>query len=309
MPQISVIIPTFNHGKFIAETLESVFAQTYQNYEVIVINDGSTDETEAVLGPDLEAQRIRYFRQENQGVAAARNAGLALATGEWIAFLDDDDLWPPDKLEWQVACLEASNAVVVGGLCSRFGLEGERKKKGDSHKIEFLATADLFRGNPFGSPGQTLIRKSALEKIGGLDTAIWGLDDLDLWIRLSRIGSIQRVDRVSLHYRVHDSNASLDLRRMTQNMEAVILKNLGGFAGAEQKSLKYQGYRSIFRTGGKKLIWKGAALLWQGRSNEGWEMIRFSLSIFLPRIPEDPMLLPLLAMAILKAPWRMHGRN
>jgi glycosyltransferase involved in cell wall biosynthesis len=309
MPRISVIIPTFNHGEFVAETLESVFAQTYGDFEVIVVNDGSRDDTESVLRPYIEAQRIRYLRQENQGVAAARNAGLALATGEWIAFLDDDDLWLTDKLEWQVACLEASNAVVVGGSCSRFGLTEERKEKGDSHKIEFLATADLFRGNPFGSPGQTLIRKSALEQIGGLDAAIWGVDDLDLWIRLSRIGAVQRVDRVALHYRVHDSNASLDLRRMTQNMEAVILKNIGGFSGAEQKSLKYHGYRSIFRTGGKKLIWKGAALLWQGRCNEGWEMIRFSLSIFLPRIPEDPMLLPLLAMAILKAPWRMPRRK
>jgi hypothetical protein len=151
-----------------------VFAQTYGDFEVIVVNDGGRDDTESVLRPYIEAQRIRYLWQENQGVAAARNAGLAMATGDWIVFLDDDDLWLTDKLEWQVACLEASNAVVVGGSCSRFGRAEERKERGDSHKIEFLRTADLFRGNPFGSPGQTLIRKSALEQIGGLDTAIWG---------------------------------------------------------------------------------------------------------------------------------------
>ena len=97
MATVSVIIPTYNHVDYVAETLETVFAQTFGDYEVIVVNDGSPDGTAEVLRPSREAGRIRYIEQANAGQAAARNRGLAEARGEFIAFLDDDDLWPPDK--------------------------------------------------------------------------------------------------------------------------------------------------------------------------------------------------------------------
>src|SRR5262245_33441277 len=94
-PSVSVIIPAYNIAPFIAEALESVLAQTFTDYEIIVVNDGSpdTEELERVLAPYLS--RIRYFKQENQGAGAARNAGLNVATGEYVAFLDGDDVWYP----------------------------------------------------------------------------------------------------------------------------------------------------------------------------------------------------------------------
>ena len=307
MPSVSVIIPTFNHGDFILETLESVFAQTFHDYEVIVVNDGSPDDTEVILRPYIEAQRIRYLCQENEGVAAARNAGLALARGKWIAFLDDDDLWPTDKLEWQLACLESSNAVMVGGLCSLFGDAKDRKTLRFSNDFKTFNTADLFKSNPFGSPGQTLIRKSALDQIGGFDPLIWGADDMDLWIRLSRIGKIRRYYRMALFYQVHDANASLDIFRMAKNMEAVIRKNIAGLAVLEKRSSERSGYRFLFRYAGKKLLWKGAQLIASGRRRDGWAMFRESCLIFLPRFRRDPSLICSFVMAILKIPWKMRS--
>ena len=107
VPEVSVIVPTYNHGRYVLESLASVFGQTYRSFEVIVVNDGSPDNTAEVLKPLVEAGRIYYIEQPNAGQASARNRGFASARGEYIAFLDDDDLWPADKLSWQVGVLKA----------------------------------------------------------------------------------------------------------------------------------------------------------------------------------------------------------
>jgi glycosyltransferase involved in cell wall biosynthesis len=305
MPQVSVIIPAYQHGQCIVETVESVIAQTFRDFEIIVINDGSTDGTEEVLRPYVEKNRIRYFHQENQGISSTRNRGLSLATGELVAFLDDDDVWPLDKLEWQVDALQNSTALVVGGLTSVFGTKGDRKSIVETSEYTTIPTAKLFGGNPFGSPGQTLIRKSALLEIGGFDPTIWGADDHDVWIRLSRIGEIRRYDRISLFYRVHDSNTSRDSERMFENAEKVIRKNLVGVSGRERVQFERQGFRFLFRYGGKKLIWKGAGLIFQGQFHKGWELIARILRTFVPMTKRDPVLLFQIIAAILKSPWKM----
>src|SRR5438034_6092600 len=114
--RVSVVIPTYCHQDTIIDTLKSVFLQTFQDFEVIVVNDGSPDETAQLVAPLAAVGRIRYLEQSNQGQAAARNRGLEEATGEFISFLDDDDLWPADKLEWQVSYLERNPSIAaVGG--------------------------------------------------------------------------------------------------------------------------------------------------------------------------------------------------
>ena len=104
-PRVTVVIPTYNRAKVILRALETAFAQTYRNLEIIVVDDGSTDDTTAVLAPYWE--RIHYIHQSNQGASAARNRGIQEATGEFIAFLDSDDEWLPAKLERQIELLEA----------------------------------------------------------------------------------------------------------------------------------------------------------------------------------------------------------
>ena len=227
LPTVSVIIPTYKHRDFVPATLDSVFAQTFTDYEVIVVNDGSPDDTADVLRPLAEAGRIRYIEQENQGQAAARNRGIAEARGEFVALLDDDDLWPPDKLEWQVNALkEAPESVLVYGYRDTFGTEELPRKPGEiapSGKV----WAAFLQDNCITSPGQTLIRTADLQKIGGCDASLWGVDDWDLYIRLAKQGDFIYEYRSALHYRVHFSNASKNSRKMYQNSCRVLYKHLG----------------------------------------------------------------------------------
>ena len=183
------------------------------DYEVIVINDGSPDDTKAVLTPLIEAGRIRYFEQQNQGQSKARNRGLELACGKYIAFLDDDDLWPPDKLEWQTQFLEKNPGVaVIGGVFqiidAHNGLGWRR------HSDPLITFESLFADNPFASPGQTLIRADLLKELGGMNIKIWGSDDWDLWFRIAKKSKIVMEDRLALFYRVHSSNASKQTARL-----------------------------------------------------------------------------------------------
>lgn len=307
MPKISVVIPVYGHAEYVLDSLDSVLAQSYDDFEVIVINDGSPDASESVLEPYIRSGKIRYVCQVNKGVAAARNHGLALVSGEFVAFLDDDDLWPVDKLEVQVDQMENCDAVMVGGSSHIFS--------DDDHADEFslaggefklLNTIDFFLGNPFASPGQVMIRKSALDTVGGFNEAIWGVDDLDLWIRLSRIGEIRKYEHLALYYRVHDSNASLNLEKMAKNTEFVIRQNLSLLPEEEKLNFKRAGYRFLFRFVGKKLVWKGAKYIRHGRRGEGIAMIKYSFLLFKPRFYEDKTLLVKFFISILKIPWKMN---
>lgn len=115
-PTVSVVIPTYNRAKYVTETIDSVLSQSYTDYEIIVVDDGSTDNTREALAPYMD--RIRYIHQQNSGVSAARNRGIKAARGKWIAFLDSDDIWLPEKLAVQIkdiskypgVCLHTTNA-------------------------------------------------------------------------------------------------------------------------------------------------------------------------------------------------------
>jgi len=141
MPRVTVIIPVYGHRDHVLAALESVFSQTFKDFEVIVVNDGSPDDSAELLRPLASAGKIRYIEQENRGQAAARNRGLSEATGEFVALLDDDDQWPADKLEWQVAYLDASPDVgVVGGRAQNF------TERGLNHRARFVHHSFVSRG-------------------------------------------------------------------------------------------------------------------------------------------------------------------
>jgi glycosyltransferase involved in cell wall biosynthesis len=224
-PHISVIIPTYRHAAYVLQTLESVFAQTFQDFEVIVVNDGSPDDTAEVLRPLAATGRIRYFEQENAGQASARNRGINEARGEYIALVDDDDLWPPDKLEWQMSAFQNNpGAVLVYGYAARVG--GSAMHSPPIHLAPSGNVLDHFVGGTWiSSPGQTLIHAGTLKKIGGFDPRVWGADDWDLYIRLAQAGKFQFINRCALKYRVHAGNASRNWWRMYRNSRKVVLKN------------------------------------------------------------------------------------
>jgi glycosyltransferase involved in cell wall biosynthesis len=230
MPTVSVIIPTYNHRASVLETLESVFRQTFTDYEVIVVNDGSPDDTATILKPLVESGRIRYFEQANAGQAVARNRGIAEARGEFIALLDDDDLWPEDKLAWQVESLKAdTNAIMVCGYSDSFGKKTGERSPGKNSDVN--ETLDLiFPGNRIRSPGQTIIRKNAILALNGFDSKIWGADDWDLYFRLITLGSIIYIHRLALHYRLHLLNASRNYYRMYHNCFKLYSKHISNSA-------------------------------------------------------------------------------
>ena len=240
MPAVSVIIPTYKHRDFVLATLDSVFAQTFTDYEVIVINDGSPDDTAALLRPLAEAGRIRYIEQENTGQSLARNRGIAAACGEFIALLDDDDLWPPDKLAWQVDVLRNDpDTVLVYGHTSfvdaEFDLAAQLDTTNFQEPPEFPGMnapggrvyETFLEKNYIHTPGQTLVRASLLKKLGGLDVSIWGADDYDLYIRLAAEGDFCYRHHFSLYHRKHSGNASKNVLKMSRNVRAVGVKHLG----------------------------------------------------------------------------------
>jgi glycosyltransferase involved in cell wall biosynthesis len=200
-PPVSVVIPTFNRRERTLRTIETVLAQGFTRFELLVVDDASTDGTvEALLGVD--DQRLRIVRQEaNGGVAAARNRGLREARGEWIAFLDSDDGWRPRKLERQMEV--ARNAGRDTGLVH--ALAATRTEDGTvppPHRPESgdLWSTLLMTNVLHGAPSSALLHRSVWETIGGFDTALPAIEDWDYWIRAARFFDVAIVDEVLVDY-------------------------------------------------------------------------------------------------------------
>ena len=207
MPKISVIIPAYNVAPYIGETLRSVFAQTFTDFEVIVINDGSpdTEEFERVLTPFRE--RLRYLKQENRGASAARNAGLRAARGEFVAFLDADDLWLPNYLEDQLAVIRERKCDLV---CADALIVGESPDAGRTYFEAVMETApprevtflDLLSGERSLITSGVLVRRERVLEAGLFDEQLRNAQDFDLWLRLARSGTrLAYQPRVLLKYR------------------------------------------------------------------------------------------------------------
>lgn len=180
-PLVSVVIPTYNRAKVVERALKTAFAQTYRNLEIIIVDDGSTDHTEAALAPYKD--RIRYFYQQNQGASAARNRAIQESLGKYIAFLDSDDEWLPAKLEKQIALLEARPDL---SFVACFSTTETRKYTGyDDHDQQFLK----FIRQPFTqNMTRYVVRRECFEKYGLFDTSIHGPEDWELWLRLLKQG-------------------------------------------------------------------------------------------------------------------------
>lgn len=190
-PAVSVIIPTYNRSQYVTEAIGSVLAQTFTDYEIIVIDDGSTDNTREAILPYFS--KITYIYQENRGVSAARNTGIREAKGEWIAFLDSDDEWLPSKLELQVkdlqqfpdAVLSCTNIVFEGGAGSQSIDYFETCLSVNFNRTEFIQDA-LFKSYAFTST--VLARRKDILIVGMFDEHMSIYEDIDLFFRLSTQG-------------------------------------------------------------------------------------------------------------------------
>lgn len=224
--QVSVIIPAYNGERLIAEAIESVLRQTYQDYEIIVVDDGSSDDTAKVVRQYGEA--VNYLRQRNQGVAASRNLGLAAALGEYIAFLDQDDLFLPHKLATQAALMDCRDelGIVNSGwqICSV--TDSDRQSQAETavrpwEQIPELSSANLIVWKPVFL-GAMLFRRTWLERAGGFNTTLEQTPDVDLVLRLAAIDCPAAwVEQVTVKYRQHEHNASKNTLLQAQELNQI----------------------------------------------------------------------------------------
>ncbi len=212
-PLVSVIIPAYNAESFIAEAIESVIAQSYRYYEIIVVDDGSTDDTRSVLQPYIDQKIISYCYRTNSGPAVARNVGIQMATGDLIGFLDADDTWLPSKLQEQVAYLLEYEEVAF--VSADMSLARDREVVADScfchNRYEYIASGliyeNLLRENFIFTP-MVLVRKTVLEQVGTFDISLRISEDRDLWLRIARDHQVAILDKVLGVRHLHGTNTT-----------------------------------------------------------------------------------------------------
>ena len=229
-PLVSVVIPAHNGERFLGRTLESALAQTYQPIEVIVVDDGSTDETAAVVEAVVARDgRVRLFRRQNSGVAATRNFGIAQARGGLIATLDNDDLWHPEKIARQVKLMRTSSPEV--GLVYCWALEIDKddfiippiKHLQRKSTAQGRVTEELAKGCFIETSSAPLIKRSCIEAVGGYDPTLQpqGAEDWKLYFALSEICEFAVVPEYLVGYRQATGSLSRNITAMSKSIDLV----------------------------------------------------------------------------------------
>jgi len=211
LPTVSVVIPTYNRASYILDAIESVALQTYTDIEIIVVDDGSADQTSDLLQPLIAAGKIHYIYQDNQGVSSARNHGIRLARGKYIAFLDSDDIWDSSKLDVQTAFLDSNLEVaMIHNSFSRVDIDGTLLGSRDTSRISGWVYPDiLLDWSVLIPPSCVMVRKSVLNETGGFDENLrWG-EDIDLWRRIAKRYPIGVIPEYFTTMRVHGENVSV----------------------------------------------------------------------------------------------------
>lgn len=205
---VSVILPTFQRAHIISEAIESVRKQTYTSWELIIVDDGSTDNTAEIVKSYTEKDsRIIYFKQKNKGVAAARNAALEKATGNYVAFIDSDDLWVTDKLERQIKLINKSlDCVLISGDVSYPDGGTFFSRHPLPAHINFK---NLFIRN-FIATSTVMLRREILNKIGFFNETIKSCEDYDLWLRIASDSTIDVIPEVFACYRTQPDSLTTD---------------------------------------------------------------------------------------------------
>ncbi len=222
MPTVSVVIPTYNSARYLPETLESVFSQTYKDIEVIVVDDGSTDNTAKRI--ESFRDRITFIQQINSGPAGARNRAIFVAKGKYIAFLDADDLWAPNKLELQLSHMESCPDVLM--TCTDFSRNEQPGVMKDSilGSYPHACSGDIFNAilhGPFTATSSILVRTEALKRAGIFDPTLRGPEDTDLWLRIADLGRVDLVGELLTFKRNHSEAITRSLQFVREEVKAI----------------------------------------------------------------------------------------
>lgn len=245
-PLVSVVIATYNMARYLPLAVRSVLDQTYKRIEVLIVDDGSTDDTQTVMEPFLDNPRVRYDTQENKGQATAKNHGVRESSGDYIAFLDADDIWALDKLDAQLPLL--SRSETVGVVYSRFICIDETGKE--------LTVADheLFRGRVSGPLlirnfigfGTSIVKRECFERLGGFKENVRMGIDYDLWLRFSTRYEFDYIDRPLLYYRVWSGQMSNNCKSRYLNGIETMRNFLQEFPGVVDKHTENEAWAHTY---------------------------------------------------------------
>lgn len=220
-PLVSVIIPSYNYGRFVGQAIDSALSQTYPQVEVIVVDDGSTDDTQVQL--KHYGDRIRNIHQVNQGLSAARNTGIREARGDWLAFLDSDDAFHPRKLELQMAYVQQHPEcrLVASEMFSEDPVVWRPVDAGTvpvtSISLEMMAIKPRF------APSSVVAHRECFEAVGDFDTSLLSVEDRDMWLRIGARFPMARLDIPLTWYRVTPGSMSTNPERM-EHFELLVLE-------------------------------------------------------------------------------------
>lgn len=257
MPKVSVIIPTYNRAEYLNKAIASVLAQTFEDFELLIVDDCSSDNTSRVV-ENITDTRIRYIRNNsNRGIAAVRNIGIKNTRGEYIAFLDDDDEWLPTKLEIQVRMLEPGSAK-LGAIYT-----GVVSINTTSNKVVKI-NIPRYRGNilknlllqNFIVTSSVVLKKRCFEEVGLFDEKIVYAEDYDMWIRISKEFEFDYVKDQLVKYRVHQNSISGNYTAVISGLERLMTKHNELFASNNKAYSNH-------------LLWLGVAYCYDGKIKSG----------------------------------------
>jgi len=232
-PAVSVIVPAYNALRYISQTIESVLEQTFTDFELLIIDDGSTDNTlEIAKDYELSDRRIQVLSQTNQGVSATRNHGVRIAKGKYIAFLDADDIWLPEKLAAHIAHFATNPSLAVSFSRVEFmSFDGKPTGQTSTSRLINLQPEDFLYENPTTTMSNPFVRSEIFSQVGGFAEDMSYSEDLEWLFRVvchqSPDGTnwqIEGIDRVLIYYRASPSGLSASLYRMESGWELLIDK-------------------------------------------------------------------------------------
>ncbi|MEI7473580.1 MAG: glycosyltransferase [bacterium] len=223
-PKVSVIITTYNRAEFIGDTIKSVLTQTYQDFELIIIDDGSTDNTKSIIDK-FNDKRIIYYYQDNKGQNPARNKGMELSNGDYIAHIDSDDTWKNTKLEKQVKILDKFKEIgLVYCGTKLIDSKGRFIRNLKIYDYNGFVLEQLIMFNFLYNGSNTLFRKSCLEKIECFDESIDRMTDWEFYLKFSIFYKFYCVPDYLVFYRIHDTNMSVNYKKYEKNGFKILYK-------------------------------------------------------------------------------------
>lgn len=293
VPEVSIIMPVYNGAEYIESTLMSALAQTFTDFELVIVDDGSTDNTSDIV-KNISDPRIKYHYQPNQGAYAARNTAMEIAKAKYLAFLDADDLWIPEKLELQMKEMRKNPDVGIVYGWVEYIDEHNNFIGQKQYNIKDNFYENMLLANYIDNGSMPLIRKECFDTVGGFSPGIW-CEDWDMWIRIARFYKMAIVPTYIMKYRIHTEGISKNYKKMEDSLFYVLDREFSCSNLPENLKRKAYAYRYVYLSGvARNLMSYADAFKYMGQAlttspdiildkSKNIEILKLILSYILPR--------------------------